>query len=125
MPQYTRPEVYQGLSVPEVLLTGHHKNIEAWRREQSIRRTLERRPDLLKDAKLTIKEQKLLDSLRDGEEGLKELESVIDRYVEAVDRPEAAGRTKRRAMALTKKLLAAKECTLEDIKGFYRSAPCG
>ena len=44
-PQYTRPEEYRGLRVPEVLLSGHHKNIEAWRREQSIKRTLERRPD--------------------------------------------------------------------------------
>ena len=39
-PQYTRPEVFRGRAVPPVLLTGHHKNIEAWRREQSIRRTL-------------------------------------------------------------------------------------
>ena len=61
-PQYTRPEVFEGRPVPEVLLTGHHKNIEAWRREQSIRRTLERRPDLLAEASLTLKEQKFLDS---------------------------------------------------------------
>ncbi len=54
-PQYTRPEVYEGKPVPEVLLSGHHKNIESWRREQSIRRTLERRPDLLEDASLTLK----------------------------------------------------------------------
>ena len=59
-PQYTRPEVFEGRPVPEVLLTGHHKNIEAWRREQSIRRTLERRPDLLAEASLTLKEQKFL-----------------------------------------------------------------
>ena len=63
-PQYTRPEVFEGRPVPEVLLTGHHKNIEAWRREQSIRRTLERRPDLLAEASLTLKEQKFLDSLK-------------------------------------------------------------
>ena len=60
-PQYTRPEVYEGKTVPQVLLSGHHKNIESWRREQSIRRTLERRPDLLEDAALTLKEQKFLD----------------------------------------------------------------
>lgn len=45
-PQYTRPEEFMGKKVPEVLLSGHHKNIEAWRREQSILRTKERRPDL-------------------------------------------------------------------------------
>ncbi len=63
-PQYTRPEVYEGMAVPEVLLSGHHKNIEAWRREQSIRRTLERRPDLLEKANLSPKEQKLLEEMR-------------------------------------------------------------
>jgi tRNA (guanine37-N1)-methyltransferase len=46
-PWYTRPPVYRGLAVPEVLLTGHHANIERWRREQARRRTEERRPDLL------------------------------------------------------------------------------
>lgn len=45
-PQYSRPEEWMGKKVPEVLLSGHHKNIEDWRREQSIRRTKERRPDL-------------------------------------------------------------------------------
>lgn len=45
-PQYTRPEEFMGERVPDVLLSGHHKNIEAWRREQSIARTKERRPDL-------------------------------------------------------------------------------
>ncbi len=63
-PQYTRPETYKGLRVPEVLLSGHHANIEAWRREQSISRTYERRPDLLKDARLSEKEQRYLDRLR-------------------------------------------------------------
>jgi tRNA (guanine37-N1)-methyltransferase len=46
-PQYTRPEEFMGRKVPEVLLSGHHKNIEAWRQEQSLQRTRERRPDLL------------------------------------------------------------------------------
>ncbi|MDW2796432.1 tRNA (guanosine(37)-N1)-methyltransferase TrmD [Clostridium boliviensis] len=62
-PQYTRPEEYRGLKVPEVLLSGHHKNIEIWRREQSIKRTLERRPDLLKEAVLSKKEEEFLDKL--------------------------------------------------------------
>ncbi len=62
-PQYTRPEVYEGKKVPEVLLSGHHKNIETWRRQQSIKRTLERRPDLLVDANLSKKEKQYLAEL--------------------------------------------------------------
>ena len=62
-PQYTRPEVYEGKKVPEVLLSGHHKNIETWRRQQSIKRTLERRPDLLADANLSKKERQYLAEL--------------------------------------------------------------
>ena len=46
-PQYTRPQTFRGVSVPEVLLSGHHANIMAWRREQSLKITKERRPDLL------------------------------------------------------------------------------
>ena len=48
-PQYTRPEEFMGMRVPEVLLSGHHANIEQWRREQALKRTQERRPDLLPD----------------------------------------------------------------------------
>ena len=60
-PQYTRPVVFMDKAVPDILLTGHHKNIETWRRQKSIERTLERRPDLLKDAVLDKKEKKYLD----------------------------------------------------------------
>lgn len=63
-PQYTRPEEYKGMKVPDVLLSGHHANIEKWRREQSIQRTLERRPDLLEDANLSKKEKKYLEELK-------------------------------------------------------------
>ena len=55
-PQYSRPEEWHGKKVPEVLMSGHHANIEKWRREQSIYRTAKRRPDLLKKADLTNKE---------------------------------------------------------------------
>lgn len=55
-PQYSRPEEWHGKKVPEVLLSGHHANIDAWRREQSILRTAKQRPDLLKKAELTNKE---------------------------------------------------------------------
>lgn len=54
-PQYTRPEEFMGVKVPEILLSGHHANVEKWRREQSIIRTLERRPDLLENATLNKK----------------------------------------------------------------------
>ncbi len=56
-PQYTRPRSLEGLDVPEVLLNGNHAEIEAWRREQSLRITFERRPDLLKTAELTPRER--------------------------------------------------------------------
>lgn len=62
-PQYTRPEVFMEQQVPKVLLSGHHKNIDTWRREQSIVRTLERRPDLLERAQLSKKEKEFLERL--------------------------------------------------------------
>ena len=64
-PQYSRPEEWHGQKVPPVLLSGHHANIEAWRREQSILRTAKRRPDLVKKADLTNKEWS---QLRHGEQ---------------------------------------------------------
>ena len=62
-PQYSRPEEWHGKKVPPVLLSGHHANIEKWRREQSILRTKERRPDLLEKCELTEKEKKWLEGL--------------------------------------------------------------
>lgn len=59
-PQYSRPEVWRGKNVPPVLLSGHHANIEKWRREQSVLRTAERRPDLLEHAVLSEQEKKLI-----------------------------------------------------------------
>lgn len=59
-PQYTRPEIFMGEAVPPVLLSGHHGNIDKWRREQSILRTAQKRPDLLVNANLTNKEQQWL-----------------------------------------------------------------
>lgn len=66
-PHYTRPQVYEGLSVPEVLLSGHHKEIDKWRKKESLRSTLNKRPDLLKDADLTLKERRIIDQLKSGE----------------------------------------------------------
>lgn len=63
-PQYSRPAEWMGKKVPEVLLSGHHANIEKWRREQSILRTLLRRPELLEDAQLSKKEKQYLEKLQ-------------------------------------------------------------
>lgn len=62
-PQYTRPEVFMETEVPEVLLSGHHANIEKWRKEQSIRRTAINRPDLLDKVCLNKKEKEYLDKI--------------------------------------------------------------
>ena len=59
-PQYSRPEVWRDKKVPEVLLSGHHKNIDEWRRVKSIERTMEKRPDLFEKVELTDKDKKLL-----------------------------------------------------------------
>ena len=59
-PQYTRPAQFRDMSVPDVLLSGHHAKIEVWRRKQALRRTVERRPDLLEHVELTSEEQQWL-----------------------------------------------------------------
>lgn len=63
-PQYTRPAAYRGWSVPQVLLSGNHAQIARWRREQSVLRTLERRPELLEKARLSLEEKQLIDTLQ-------------------------------------------------------------
>ncbi len=65
-PQYTRPEVFRGVSVPEVLRSGDHGRIARWRQLMSLWRTWERRPDLLETADLTPEEQKWTDGFRQG-----------------------------------------------------------
>ena len=65
-PQYTRPEAFGNLGVPPVLLSGHHADVDRWRRREALRRTLERRPDLLADAPLTDEDRRILDELRAG-----------------------------------------------------------
>ena len=62
-PIYTHPSLYRSYPVPQVLLSGHHEEIRRWRRQQSLRRTLERRPDLLAKAHLTPEDIRFLDSL--------------------------------------------------------------
>ncbi len=63
-PQYTRPPVYRRWSVPEVLLSGNHAQIAKWRRQQAVLRTLERRPELLGKANLSLEERQLVDRLK-------------------------------------------------------------
>jgi tRNA (guanine37-N1)-methyltransferase len=63
-PQYTRPEDFRGWKVPEVLLTGDHARIARWRREQVLKRTLERRPELLSRAELGVEDRKILERLK-------------------------------------------------------------
>ena len=62
-PSYTRPEVYDGMSVPDILLSGNHEEIKAWREYQSIKTTLEKRPEIFDKIKLTKKQKKLLEEL--------------------------------------------------------------
>lgn len=59
-PQYSRPVEWRGKEVPPVLLSGHHANVEKWRREQSVLRTAKWRPDLLEKAELSEKEKEML-----------------------------------------------------------------
>lgn len=58
-PQYTKPQVWRGVGIPDVLISGHHENIRKWRREQSIVETAEKRPDMLRDAALSESERQL------------------------------------------------------------------
>lgn len=67
-PQYTRPEVFRGMEVPPILFSGHHAEVDRWRRRESLRRTLARRPDLLDSAPLTDADRSWLEELRRGEE---------------------------------------------------------
>jgi tRNA (guanine37-N1)-methyltransferase len=65
-PHYTRPEVYEGMAVPEVLLSGHHENIRRWRLKQALGRTWLRRPELLEGRNLSSEEARLLEEFRNG-----------------------------------------------------------
>lgn len=82
-PHYTRPRVYRGLEVPEVLLNGHHEQIRLWRRRQSLLNTLARRPELLAQAQLTDEDKIILK------------QAVID--LEALGLPEEIGKKRRRS----------------------------
>ena len=86
-PQYSRPEEWHGKKVPEVLMSGHHANVEKWRREQSIARTAKWRPDLLKKADLSNKEWNYVRQIR---KQWKEEESGVEGNVVEVTAQEGA-----------------------------------
>ena len=69
-PQYSRPEIWHDRQVPPILLSGHHANVEKWRREQSVIRTAKWRPDLLEHAELTQKERQIVKKILASEEEL-------------------------------------------------------
>ncbi len=66
-PQYTRPPVWHGKEIPEILVSGHHANIEKWKHEQALLNTLKKRPDMLKKAELTKADAEFLKKYSDGE----------------------------------------------------------
>jgi tRNA (guanine37-N1)-methyltransferase len=68
-PQYTRPESFRGMAVPPVLLSGHHGEVDRWRRREALRRTLQRRPELLADAPLSDAERRVVEELRTHPDG--------------------------------------------------------
>jgi len=70
-PHYTRPAEWRGLPVPEVLLSGHHAEIERWRRRESLKRTALRRPELLQTVELTSDERRFVAELLVNEESEK------------------------------------------------------
>lgn len=67
-PQYTRPADFRGMKVPDVLLSGNHQKIREWRMKESLRRTYQRRPDLIKKAHLTVEQQRMLQDIKIDED---------------------------------------------------------
>ena len=65
-PQYTKPDNFDGVKVPEVLLSGHHENIRKWRRQKSLEVTYKKRPELLENLNLTNEDKKYLENLKEG-----------------------------------------------------------
>lgn len=88
-PQYTRPEVWEGRAVPEVLLQGDHAKVEQWRRRQQLERTMRKRPDMFEKLELTDKtDRALLEQIRKEERGRKLTEPVTYRLAAEADLPD-------------------------------------
>ncbi len=62
-PQYTRPEIFEGEKIPEILQSGHHENINKWRREEALKNTYYKRPELLKNVNLSEEDKKYLEKI--------------------------------------------------------------
>jgi tRNA (guanine37-N1)-methyltransferase len=86
-PQYTRPDVFGDLPVPPVLLGGNHAEVERWRRREALRRTLERRPDLLETARLTDADRAIIESLRAETEPSPRRDAVRDGGLDDAETP--------------------------------------
>lgn len=69
-PQYTRPEMFRGIRVPEILLSGHHEKVRKWRRLQSLKKTMKLRPDLIDVNNLTDEDKKLIKRIESGDEDI-------------------------------------------------------
>ncbi|MBQ3463780.1 MAG: tRNA (guanosine(37)-N1)-methyltransferase TrmD, partial [Clostridia bacterium] len=67
-PQYTRPQIWMGKEIPEVLISGHHANVEKWKREQSLINTLNKRPDMLEKAELSTADKEFLERYKRSKE---------------------------------------------------------
>ena len=80
-PQYSRPEVWEGRPVPEVLLSGHHGNVDRWRQKQRLLRTLQKRPDMMARYQPTKLDQKLLEEIRREDEGLVQDACNVENFV--------------------------------------------
>ena len=63
-PQYTRPETFEGVKVPEILLSGHHKNINKWRRCEALKNTYLKRPELLENVELSDEDKEIINNIK-------------------------------------------------------------
>lgn len=114
-PHYSKPREYEGLAVPEILFSGHHANIDKWRREQSLKRTYENRRDMLKTAELTAEDKKVLDTFA----GKKKI------YVALLHYPMKDKEKENVATSITNMDLhdISRSCTTYDVKNYYVVTP--
>ncbi|MGD9809588.1 MAG: tRNA (guanosine(37)-N1)-methyltransferase TrmD [Deferribacterales bacterium] len=114
-PHYSKPREYEGHEVPEILFSGHHANIEKWRREQSLMRTYENRRDMLKTANLSAEDKKILDTFRRKKKI----------YVALLHYPMKDKEKENVATSITNMDLhdISRSCTTYDVKNYYVVTP--
>jgi len=114
-PHYSKPREYEGHEVPEILFSGHHANIEKWRREESLKRTYENRRDMLKTASLTAEDKKVLDTLVRKKKI----------YVALLHYPMKDKEKENVATSITNMDLhdISRSCTTYDVKNYYVVTP--